>query len=64
MSTNASSPPEWRTARACADGTCAQARRSGDKILFRNSTSKNKILRFTPAEWNDFLAGVQLGDFD
>jgi Domain of unknown function (DUF397) len=49
-----------------ANGNCVEvADLSGDPIKVRNSRDANgPILRFTPAEWDAFLAGVRNGEFD
>lgn len=49
-----------------ANGNCVEV--SGldaAEILVRNSRDpEGGVLRFTPAEWDAFLGGVRLGEFD
>lgn len=49
-----------------ANGNCVEV--SGldaAEILVRNSRDpEGRVLRFTPAEWDAFLGGVRLGEFD
>jgi uncharacterized protein DUF397 len=63
MSKNNRAVSNWRRSSFCADGTCLEATPHDGKILVRDSKNTQAVLRFTPAEWNDFLAGVKRGDF-
>jgi len=39
--------------------------RNGDSVVFGNTTRPNgPVYTYTRAEWNQFLAGAKLGDFD
>lgn len=39
--------------------------RQGDSVVFGNTTDPNgPVYTYTWAEWNEFLAGAKLGDFD
>jgi hypothetical protein len=57
------SEPRWVRSRKCADGNCLEVRHSAGEVSVRNSRTSDRVLRFTPAEWDDFLAGVKRGDF-
>jgi len=55
----------WRVARACDSGGCVGVARQGEVILIGNTTNpEGPVSRFTAQEWNSFVAGVKLGDFD
>jgi len=48
------------------NGSCVEvAGLSDDVINVRNSRDPHgAVLRFTPAEWDAFIGGVRLGEFD
>jgi hypothetical protein len=57
----------WRTSSRCnAYGTCVEiAHLPGDDIGVRDSKdSSGPVLRFSSAQWRDFVVGVQDGEFD
>jgi uncharacterized protein DUF397 len=61
------SMPEWRKSSASTDScNCVEvAMLDSGKILVRDDRGEDSpILRFTPAEWGAFLAGVRNGEFD
>jgi len=67
MSTHGSGPanPAWHVSRTCDGGQCIGVAREGDIILIGNASNPNApIGAFTIAEWQQFLAGAKLGDFD
>ena len=49
-----------------SNGNCVEAAKLGDgHVAVRNSRSPSwPVLRFTPDEWDAFLAGVSNGEFD
>lgn len=57
---------EWKSAPACLDGTCIQAREGdADGVDVRDSKDPDgPILRFTAAEWVAFIDGAKAGEFD
>ena len=57
---------KWRVSRTCVlNGACVAVACRGDAVLFGNTMLANNYAReFTVAEWQAFLAGVKLGDFD
>jgi hypothetical protein len=55
----------WRVSRTCESGSCIMVARQGDSVVFGNTTDPNgPVYTYTWAEWNEFLAGAKLGDFD
>jgi Domain of unknown function (DUF397) len=55
----------WHRSSACADRSCAEVATEGDYVYVRDGKVPDvAILRFTRAEWEAFLDGVKLGDFD
>lgn len=55
----------WRTARLCDSGACVGVARQGDFVLVGNTSDlAAPVSRFTRQEWDVFIAGVKLGDFD
>jgi Domain of unknown function (DUF397) len=56
---------EWRVSRTCDAGACVGVARSGDSILIGNTNVPGgAVSEFSIEEWQRFLAGVKLGDFD
>ncbi|HST66341.1 MAG TPA: DUF397 domain-containing protein [Mycobacteriales bacterium] len=58
---------EWRRSGTCqgADSTCVEVAVGDGGVAVRDSKdAAGPVLRFTPAEWAAFLAGVRAGDFD
>ena len=67
MSANPSAPGDldWRVSRTCDGGACVMVARQGDRVVFGNTRHPNgPVYTYTRAEWNAFLAGAKLGDFD
>jgi predicted secreted Zn-dependent protease len=57
--------PSWRTALNCNGGTCVRVAAAGQMIIVGDSKSPDgPILRYTSAEWREFVSGVKNGDFD
>jgi hypothetical protein len=57
----------WRRSSACtgADSTCVEVAVGTEAVAVRDSKdAAGPVLRFTPAEWRAFLAGVRAGEFD
>lgn len=59
---------EFRTSNACmynnSDPRCVEvATNVPGKVAVRNSES-GQTVEFTANEWNDFLTGAKLGEFD
>ena len=55
----------WRKSTFSAQGDCVQVAPVGNEILVRDSKRPGAgHLRFTPSEWQAFLAGVRHGEFD
>jgi hypothetical protein len=55
----------WTRSTYCAAGNCVEVAPmdGGDSIGVRDSKNSDHVLIFTPSEWNDFLDGVQRGEF-
>jgi Domain of unknown function (DUF397) len=59
--------PQWvKSSLSGAGGDCVEvASMPGGRIGVRDSKdTQGAILRFTPAEWNAFIGGVRIGEFD
>lgn len=55
----------WRTSSRCDAGACVGVARQGDVVLIANTSEPDSpVSTFTMAEWNAFLAGAKLGEFD
>jgi len=61
------SPQAWtKSSLSYHNGNCVEvAGLAGDIIRVRDSKNpRGPILSFTPAEWDAFIGGVHLGEFD
>jgi hypothetical protein len=56
----------WRKSSLSQASDCVEvAFVQRDQVLVRNSKDREgPLLRFTPAEWKAFVAGVRGGEFD
>jgi len=57
----------WRTSSRCgAYGTCVEVAQlpDGDVGMRDNKDPSGPVLRFTTAQWRDFVASVHSGEFD
>ena len=55
----------WQISRTCDGGQCIGVARRGDAVLIGNTSNPlAPVSEFTVSEWEQFLAGVKLGDFD
>jgi predicted secreted Zn-dependent protease len=55
----------WHVARGCESGGCVGVARDGQYIVIGNTTKPEAPASyFSQQEWNVFVAGVKLGDFD
>lgn len=67
MSINSAAPGrlDWRISRTCDGGACVGVARRGEYVFIGNtSNSDSPVSKFTVDEWQQFLAGAKLGDFD
>jgi hypothetical protein len=58
---------QWiKSSHSFANGNCVEIATLPDGMIgIRDSKdSEGPVLRFTPGEWNAFLAGAQRGEFD
>lgn len=57
--------PVVRTSSHCSDGACVGvAIDRGEVTVVDTKAGEGPTLRFTPAEWAAFVAGVKAGEFD
>lgn len=58
--------PEWKKSRRSqTNGNCLEARYVEGSVEVRDSKDRGgPVLRFTPAEWLAFAAGMKDGEFD
>jgi hypothetical protein len=55
----------WKRSTRCSSSDCVEIARVGDAVLVRDSKDATGAnLSFGLAEWQSFLAGVRLGEFD
>jgi hypothetical protein len=55
----------WRRSQFCANGSCVEVAHLDNQIAVRDSKdAQGPVLLFTPVEWQAFLDGVRVGDFD
>lgn len=56
---------EWRKASASGSNGCVEVKVvPGVAVFMRNSRDlEGSVLKFTPAEWDAFVNGVQAGEF-
>lgn len=67
MSINSAVPGglDWYISRTCDGGACVGVARQGEYVFIGNtSNSDSPVSKFTVDEWQQFLAGAKLGDFD
>ncbi|HET8684598.1 MAG TPA: DUF397 domain-containing protein [Micromonosporaceae bacterium] len=63
MSTSPAAP-DWRRSRRCESSACIEAALVGSDVAVRDSKHPDgPVLRFSLAEWDAFVDGVQAGDF-
>lgn len=49
----------------CGGGDgCVEVAMRADSVTVRGSDEHGAVLRFTPREWEQFIAGVKAGEFD
>jgi hypothetical protein len=55
----------WRRSSDCADAACVEVAIDGEFVFLRDGKSPGgAILCFTRTEWNAFLVGVRVGEFE
>jgi hypothetical protein len=55
----------WRRSSRSQFNSCVEVRFLGDRVPLRNSRDPDgPVLVFTASEWDAFVAGVKLGEFD
>ena len=55
----------WRTALSCNGGACVRVAANQNSVLIGNSQRpRGPVLKYTPDEWHEFVAGIKKGDFD
>ncbi len=57
--------PQWRKSSRSGDENCVEVLMAEDGIAVRHSKgSDDRQLVFAPVEWQAFIDGVRLGEFD
>lgn len=55
----------WHKSSASGDGGCVEVRVSSNHVFVRDAKDHlGTVLTFSSREWNAFLTGVRLGEFD
>jgi Domain of unknown function (DUF397) len=55
----------WRISSRCDAGSCVGVARQGEFVVIGNTGNPDSpVSKFTVSEWNAFLAGAKIGDFD
>jgi hypothetical protein len=56
---------EWRKSTHSSQGGCLEVAVIEGQVAIRDSKNRRgPVLKFTPVEWGDFIAGVRAGQFD
>ncbi len=57
---------DWQTSSRCAAQNCIQVADAGNSMVaLRDSKNPDGgVMLYTVAQWRDFIAGVEVGDFD
>ena len=54
----------WTKSSFCADSACVEVSTFAGDVLVRDGKHRDQpFLRFSQAEWRDFLDGIAAGDF-
>lgn len=65
MEQNGTSQQEWFKSSLSAAGNCVEVMHTPDGMTLRNSTSPHgPVMNFTRDEWDAFIGGAKLGEFD
>lgn len=67
MSKHSGAPADlnWTVSSACEGGQCIRVARNGEFVMVGNTSNPDGLTSaFTVDEWQRFLIGVKLGDFD
>jgi|Tabmets5t2r1_1033131.scaffolds.fasta_scaffold76913_1 hypothetical protein len=57
--------PDWRRSSFCSQNSCVEIALMDGWVALRDSkVRQGPVLRFSKAEWTDFLAGACNGEFD
>jgi hypothetical protein len=60
-----SAAEDWHTSSASGGTECVEVRITADQVQVRDTKNRHAaFLTFTYDEWQAFLAGVRLGEFD
>lgn len=60
-----SSADGWRISSRTESGTCVEVRITPDEVQVRNSRDRGgHVITFNHREWQAFLEGAALGEFD
>lgn len=55
---------DWKRSSYCGNTTCVEVLVRPDEVLVRDSKHPDRHpLKFSPAEWTDFIRGAQAGEF-
>ena len=55
----------WRTSTLSSAGNCVETAFLSDRVAVRDSKDRQgPVLLFTHSEWDAFLGGVRLGEFE
>jgi hypothetical protein len=55
----------WRKSSLSSTSNCVEVAFVGDRVAVRDSKDRNgPVLLFTPTEWEAFLGGVRIREFD
>jgi Domain of unknown function (DUF397) len=58
-------PAAWRTSTLCDLNGCVEVALLDNQVAVRDAKDRSgPVLVFTPGEWEAFLSGVRLGEFD
>lgn len=64
MTASGPGQPAWQRAGRCDSGSCVEVNLRDDAVGVRDSKDPHgPVLWCTRAEWEDFVAGIEAGDF-
>lgn len=56
---------QWVKSHLCESSACLEVSADDSVIRLRDTADpEERILTFTPEQWNDFLRGAKVGDFN
>ena len=65
MRESVNGPMRWHRSSRCADTTCVEVGADEERVYLRDGKKPDgAVLCFTRTQWEDFLGGVERGEFN